>query len=66
MRSPNWIRPVAHSTARVSSRSMAPVQRAPMCSRSSTNHSLVIMSASPIPPRIASALTRTSVSTNCG
>ena len=46
--------------------SIAPVQRAPMCSRSSMNHSLVMPSASPIPPRIASAGTRTSVRVNWG
>ena len=45
---------------------MAPEQRAPMCSRSSTNHSLVIVSASPTPPSTASAGTRTSVSRNWG
>ena len=50
---PNWTRSVAHSTASPSSRSIAPAQRAPMWMRSSTNHSLVSSSASPMPPRIA-------------
>ena len=53
MRSPNWTRSVAHSTASVSSRSIAPAQRAPMWMRSSTNHSLVSSSAAPTAPRIA-------------
>ena len=51
MRCPNCSRSSAHAVPISSSRSIAPTQRAAMCTRSSMNHSFVSASPAPTAPR---------------